>query len=66
MTTQSIKLAIHDAPLPAGVADHLRIMAVSGERIGLRITLPKTSKSTKLSLRGVISVSAIEWASRVR
>src|SRR5260370_10095903 len=28
--------------------------------------MPSTAKSTKLSLSGVISVSAIEWASRVR
>ena len=28
--------------------------------------MPSTAKSTKLSLSGVISVSAMEWASRVR
>ena len=29
-------------------------------------TVPSRSKSTKLSLSGVTSVSAIEWASRAR
>ena len=61
------QLAVDEAALAARLAHHVGVVAFAGDaRNWSGSSVPSTSKSTKLSLSGVISVSAIECASRIR